>query len=116
RQRRATPLEFYDSPLELEVLPHHVRVREEALASGERAVAPQRVRVTQSLTVKPDQVPDGETIRAWLPFPRAIPGQQEDITVVGTVPAAHRLAPESALQRTVYMEAPAMAGEPTAFS
>src|SRR5690606_31158730 len=115
RRRRATPLAFYDSPLE-EAHPHHAEVREAALASGERAVAPQRVRVTQSLTVKPDVVPAGETVRAWLPFPRAIPGQQEDIALQATVPARHQLAPESALQRTVYMEAPAVAGEPTQFS
>src|SRR5690606_6719189 len=41
RQRRVTPLKFYDSPLE-EAHPHHVQVRDAALASGERAVAPQR--------------------------------------------------------------------------
>jgi transglutaminase-like putative cysteine protease len=74
------------------------------------------VRVTQSLTVKPDVVPAGETVRAWLPFPRAIEGQQEGIALQSTVPARHQLAPESALQRTVYMEAPAVAGQPTAFS
>ena len=116
RQRRATPVTFYDSPLELEVLPHHVQVRDAALESGERAVVPHRVRVTQSLTVQPDEVPAGETVRAWLPFPRAIEGQQEDIELLSTTPGGHQLAPESALQRTVYMEAPAVAGEPTAFS
>ncbi|WP_235972845.1 transglutaminase domain-containing protein [Luteimonas sp. MC1895] len=115
RLRRATPLKFYDSPLEV-AHPHHAAVREAAVASGERSVAPQRVRVTQSLTVKPDTVPAGETLRAWLPFPRAIDGQQEGIALQSTVPARHQLAPESALQRTVYMEAPAIAGQPTAFS
>src|SRR5690606_36711986 len=49
-------------------------------------------------------------------FPRAIPGQQEGIELQATVPARHQLAPESALQRTVYMEAPADAGKPTEFS
>ena len=116
RERRTTPLKFHDSPLEVAVHPHHVQVREAALASGARAVAPQRVRVTQSLTVKPDAVPAGETVRAWLPFPRAIPGQQEAIELQATLPAGHQLAPASALQRTVYMEAPAVAGEPTRFS
>src|SRR5690606_26581644 len=96
--------------------PHHVEVREAALASGEAAVAPRRVRVTQSLAVKPDAVPAGGTVRAWIPFPRAIPGQQEDIVLLSTSPAAHELAPESTLQRTVYMEAPPVAGQPTAFS
>jgi transglutaminase-like putative cysteine protease len=116
RRRRATPLKFYDSPFEVAVHPHHAEVREAARATGERAVAPRRVRVTQSLTVKPDAVPAGETVRAWLPFPRAIPGQQEDIALQATVPATHQVAPESAMQRTVYMEATAVAGEPTAFS
>lgn len=116
RQRRAVPVEFYDSPLEMEVLPHHLQVRDQALASGVRGVAPQRVRVTQSLTVKPDQVPAGETVRAWLPFPRVIPDQQQHIKLLATVPETHQLAPASALQRTVHMEAPAVAGEPTAFS
>ena len=116
RERRATPLNFYDSPLELEVLPHHEQVRQEAVSSGSLSVAPHRVRVTQSLTVKPDAVPAGETIRAWVPFPRAIPGQQEDIRVISTNPGEHQLAPESSLQRTVYMETPAVAGEPTPFS
>ncbi len=116
RRRRATSLKFYDSPFEVAVHPHHAEVREAAQATGERAVAPRRVRVTQSLTVKPDAVPAGETVRAWLPFPRAIPGQQEDIALQATVPATHQVAPESAMQRTVYMEATAVAGEPTAFS
>lgn len=116
RDRRATPLRFHDSPFETGLHPHHVEVREAALASGEAAVAPRRVRVTQSLAVKPDAVPAGGTVRAWIPFPRAIPGQQEDIVLLSTSPAAHELAPESTLQRTVYMEAPAVAGQPTAFS
>lgn len=115
RGRKATPPVFYDSPLEF-AHPHHQEVRDAAMATGERAVAPRRVRITQSLTVEPDQVPEGEVLRAWLPFPRAIDGQQEDIELLATTPAAHQLAPESALQRTVYLEAPALAGEPTGFS
>src|SRR5690554_4517689 len=116
RQRRATPLNFYDSPLELDVLPHHEQVRDEAVSGGSMAVAPHRVRVTQSLTVKPDAVPAGETIRAWVPFPRAIPGQQEGIELLATSPARHRVAPEGALQRTVHLESTAVPGEPTGFS
>src|SRR5690606_29649758 len=40
RERRATPLKFHDSPLEV-AHPHHAAVRDAAVASGERAVAPQ---------------------------------------------------------------------------
>ena len=116
RERRAEPRPFHDSPLEVQQRPHHAEVRDEALASGRRSVAPRRVQVTQTLTVDADAVPAGETVRAWIPFPRAIPGQQEGIRLLDSTPARRRLAPESALQRTVYFEAPAVAGQPTAFS
>lgn len=106
---------FPGSPYE-HLHPHHAEVVEAAEASGKRFVVPRRVRVTQTISVKPDAVPDGEIIRAWIPYPRALPGQQEDIVWLGSVPAAHRIAPESALQRTVYMERPARAGEATQFS
>ena len=116
RARRAEPGPFNDSPFELAQHPHHAEVRAAALASGDTAAAPRRVRVTQSLTVKPEAVPAGETVRAWIPYPRAIPGQQEDIRLLHGHPRLPRLAPESTLQRTAYLEQAARAGEPTRFS
>jgi transglutaminase-like putative cysteine protease len=68
------------------------------------------------LTVKADAVPAGETIRAWIPYPRAIVGQQEDIRLTGSEPAKATIAPESSLQRTAYLEKKAEAGKPTEFS
>jgi transglutaminase-like putative cysteine protease len=115
RTRRAAQTPFVDSPYE-KPHAHHREVREQALASGKSSVAPRRVRITQSLTVHADAVPAGETVRAWIPFPRAIAGQQEDIRVLGSTPAQRMIAPESALQRTVYLEKTARAGAPTAFS
>ena len=76
------------------------------------SVAPRRVRVTQSLTVNADAVPAGETVRAWIPYPRALPGQQEDISYVASEPAQHTIAPESTLQRTVYFERPRTPASP----
>lgn len=116
RDRRADPQPFRDSPLEQRQHPHHAEVRAQAIAQSRRGVAPRRVRVTQSLTVDADAVPAGETIRAWIPYPRAIPGQQEDLRLLSTRPTTHALAPESAMQRTAYFEQPARAGEPTRFS
>lgn len=95
---------------------HHRAVRDAALASGRSSVAPQRIRVTQSLVVEADAVPAGEIVRAWIPFPRALRGQQEDIRLVSSAPAQHVVAPESTLQRTVYLEKPAQAGKPTQFA
>jgi len=103
-----------EGPLE-RLHPHHAEVRAASRASGNTSVAPRRVRITQSLTVKADAVPAGETIRAWIPYPRAIAGQQSGIRTLASDPKRHRLAPESALQRTVYFERDARAGEPTRF-
>src|SRR5690606_33470105 len=47
---------------------------------------------------------------------RALPGQQEDIRFIASVPAEPLVAPESALQRTVHLETRAEAGKPTVFS
>jgi transglutaminase-like putative cysteine protease len=113
--RRKNPTVFNESPLE-KPHPHHRRVRDAALASGKTSVAPQRIRVTQSIIVQPDAVPAGEILRAWVPFPRSIPGQQEDIALIGSMPAKHTVAPESTLQRTVYLEQSAQAHEPAKFS
>jgi transglutaminase-like putative cysteine protease len=115
RQRRAVQTPFDDGPNEI-LNDHHRAVRREALASGRTGVAPNRVEVTQTLTVDADAVPAGETVRAWIPYPRAIPGQQEGIQLVGSAPAGARIAPESALQRTAYLEKKAVAGQPTVFS
>jgi len=104
-----------DGPMET-ANAHHREIRAQALATGKHSVAPRRVRVTYSLIVNADAVPSGETVRAWLPFPRALPGQQENVRLIESTPATHQIAPESALQRTVYLEQPATAGKPTTFS
>jgi transglutaminase-like putative cysteine protease len=114
RARRADPKPFTASPLE-STNPHHRDAVAAARATHSDSVLPRRMRIVQSLVVDADAVPAGETVRAWIPYPRAIPGQQEDIRYVASEPAAHRIAPESTLQRTVYFEKPAVAGKKTEF-
>lgn len=113
--RRATPFQRNDGPMET-ANAYHDQAVAEARASGKTSVAPRRVRVTQSITVNPDAVPAGETVRAWIPYPRALPGRQEDIRFLASTPSRHEIAPEATKQRTVYLERPAVAGQPTTFS
>ncbi|MBU6477020.1 MAG: transglutaminase domain-containing protein [Xanthomonadaceae bacterium] len=117
--RRKGGTVFVDSGLPKEVNDDYIdfdrKVIAQAKATGKTSVLPQRVQVTQTLTVDADAVPAGKTIRAWVPYPRADAGQQENIRFVSSHPSAHRIAPESALQRTVYLEQPAQAGKPTVF-
>ena len=114
--RRAPPIKApVSGPME-QANAYHAEAVQEARATGKHSVAPRRVRVTQSLIVNADAVPAGETLRAWIPLPRALAGQQEGLRFLASQPAAHRIAPESTLQRTVYLEQAAQAGTPTKFS
>jgi len=113
--RRAVRKPLVDGPME-SLNDHQRAIFHAALRQHASSVLPQRVRMTQKLTVDADAVPAGETVRAWIPYPQAVPGQQEDIRYVASQPASHEIAPESAPQRTVYLEKPAVAGQPTEFS
>jgi transglutaminase-like putative cysteine protease len=115
RDRRKERKPLVDGPME-SANAHHVEVRDAALAQHRSNVAPRRLRVTQSLTVNADAVPAGKTIRAWIPYPRALPGQQEGLRFVASDPAKHTIAPETTMQRTAFLEKPAVAGKPTKFS
>jgi transglutaminase-like putative cysteine protease len=110
-RRRADAKRGVDGPMET-LNAHH----REIVAAGRDAGVSRRVRVTQKLIVDADAVPAGERVRAWIPYPRAIDGQQERIVFLGSTPSAHSIAPESTLQRTVYLEQPAQSGVPTEFS
>jgi transglutaminase-like putative cysteine protease len=112
KRRRADAKPLSQGPME-RFNAHHAQVRDAALASGYGA--PRRVRITQSLTVAADAVPAGKTLRAWLPYPRELPHQQEAIRFIASTPANHRIAPASAMQRTVYFEQDAKAGQATKF-
>ena len=113
--RRAVQAPITDGPME-SLNDHQRAIFHAALDQHRASVLPQRLRMTQTLTVDADAVPAGKIVRAWIPYPQAIPGQQEDIRYVASVPAKHDIAPKSAPQRTVYLEKPAVAGQKTVFS
>ncbi|MFK2929718.1 transglutaminase domain-containing protein [Dyella agri] len=113
--RRAVQTPLSAGPME-SLNDHQRAVYHTALAEHRSSVLPRRVRMTQILTVKADAVPAGQIVRAWIPYPRAIAGQQENIRYVASEPAQHEIAPTTALQRTVHLEQPAHAGQPTVFS
>ena len=115
RARLSVQTPLVDGPMEI-LNAHHREVRNAALTQETTGVLPQRVRVTQSLTVDADAVPAGRTVRAWIPLPRVVPDHQEDLRILESEPAAHEVAPETVMQRTVFFEKSAVAGQPTAFS
>jgi len=104
------------SGAKLDLDEHNAQVIKAAQETSGIFVEPRRLHITQSIEVPADEVPAGELIRCWIPYPRFIEDRQVDITLIQTRPARHVLAPPDALQRTVYLEKAAMAGETTRFS
>lgn len=82
--------------------------------TGSHLHSPHRWQVTYTLTVKPDMVPAGETIRAWLPFPHTA-DRQQDIRLIASEPAQHVRSDTNAGLSSIYLEKPAKSREPTQF-
>ena len=76
---------------------------------------PVKMKFTYTITVDADAVPTGEMIRCWLPFPREGNVRQQDIKMLKASQQDYIIAPNSQLQRTLYMQKPTVAGKPTVF-
>ena len=100
--------------LELDL--HNREVIDEAVRTGDLYVKPVGLKIRQSVTVPEGEVPAGEMLHCWIPFPREIQGRQQDILLISTAPEKHLVADNEAnLQRTVYFEKAAMEDSPTRF-
>lgn len=73
-------------------------------------------KIRYTLTVKPDVVPEGESVRAWLPFPRADISRQYDVALINASQSDYVLADDNVEHNSIYMEKIATKGEPTIFS
>ncbi len=104
------------SGAKLDLDAHNLRVIQAAAQAQTRYVEPKRIRIRYSIEVNANAVPAGETIRCWIPYPRQIKGRQEQLQLIRSQPEEHILAPEKMLQRTIYLEQPAVANQTTLFS
>ncbi len=95
---------------------HLPKVIDAVKQTGEYRVMPKRMRVTYTLTVEPNAVPDGNIIRCWLPYPRTDERRQQQVKLLKTSEAKYLLAPSSCKHSTLYMEQKAIRNEPTVFS
>jgi hypothetical protein len=82
-------------------------------ASGKTQTPPVAMQVRYTLTVKPNAVPDGETVRCWLPYPREMSSdasaatgnrRQTDVKLLAVNDSNYVISPPSYAHRTLYME------------
>ena len=94
---------------------HNREIVKRVKQSGQRYVRPTCMKITYTINVKQGVVPENETIRCWIPFPREIAGRQTDIKILRTLPETYQLAPKDQLQRSIYFEQPSPADRPARF-
>jgi len=92
-----------DSVYEHRLLATIRQITAEAERRGTTRVLPRQFTTRMEVTVDSGIVPVGETLRAWLPVPRAYP-HQRDIVVLGSTPPVVTVAPPDAPLRSAYFE------------
>jgi len=105
---------FVTDKLSLFCLEHSQKVLRKSKSDG-KPVLPVNMKVTYRLIVDADAVPDGKTVRCWLPWPREVHDRQRNVALIKTVPETHIIAPDSVVQCSIYIEQPASKGKPVIF-
>lgn len=76
---------------------------------------PVEMKITYTITVEADAVPEGEIVRCWLPYPKENHQRQKDVYLLGVSNEDFVLSPDSSVHRSIYMENKAEKGKPTVF-
>jgi len=92
------------------------KIVEEARKSGKNILDPVRMRLNYTVALKTDEIPAGEIVRCWMPFPREGHARQTSIKLISTSEKEYIIADKTHLQRSLYMEKETIAGEPTVFN
>lgn len=82
---------------------------------GKYLLPVKRMTARYTLTVNTDAVPDGEMVKAWLPFPRKDLPRQSDVKLLSTSQPDYILSDDGTVHTSLYMEQKAVAEEPTIF-
>jgi transglutaminase-like putative cysteine protease len=107
---------FAKDPLDVFLESYIPKVLDESANSQEKLVKPITMKLNYTVTVKPNQVPHGEVIRCWLPYPREGHERQQNIKLLGINADEYVIASNDNLQRTIYFEKVAQKDQPTVFN
>lgn len=79
-------------------------------------VVPVQMKIKYTITVHENTVPEGETIRCWMPWPKNNLSRQQKVSLISTSIPEYSIAPDSAIHSTVYMHQKSVKGKPAIFS
>lgn len=74
------------------------------------------MKVTYTVTLKPNTVPDGEVIRCWLPYPREDSRRQANVKLLAVSSNNYTISPNAYQHSTLYMQEIAEKDKPLVFS
>lgn len=81
---------------------------------NERYLNPIKITIKYKVTLKPNVVPDGEIVRAWLPYPKEN-SRQRDVKLISTNCDKFIIADNNLPHRSIYLEKKVKDNEPTVF-
>ena len=84
--------------------------------TGKTQASPVKMQVKYELTLKPNAVPDGETVRCWLPYPREDTRRQSNVKLLSVNDSSYVISPKQCAHRTIYMEKIAKKDQPLKFT
>jgi hypothetical protein len=102
-------------PLDLFCLAHTEKLVQQLETGLDLLETPAKFRIDFTITLKPDAVPAGETVKCWMPFPRESEPRQKNVELVAVNDENFEIAGNQNLQRSLYIEKIAVAGEPVIF-
>jgi transglutaminase-like putative cysteine protease len=74
-----------------------------------------KFRIDYSIILNTDEVPAGEIVKCWMPFPRESAPRQKNVQFVSANTENYQIADNNNLQRSIYFEKTAVSGQPTVF-
>ena len=84
--------------------------------SGKTQASSVKMQVKYELILQANTVPDGETVRCWLPYPREDHRRQSNVQLLSVNSENYVISPEQYAHRTIYMEKIAKKDEPLNFT
>lgn len=114
RKLTETPSPKTDTPLD-SLLIDALDSKTSSGTKGKYLLPEKTMRARYTLTVNADAVPDGEIVKAWLPFPRKDVARQMDVKLLATSQPDYILSDDKTAHTSLYMEQIAVRGKPTVF-
>ena len=96
-------------------LPKVTKATGQAYCKEGKAVMPVTMKLRYTITVPAGEVPAGEMIRVWMPYPRNNE-KHKDIKLLSTSQPEYIISPETYVHRSIYMEKPAQEDTDAVFS